>query len=116
MLRPASAGPRHGGYMSAPTLTGPETPLVGRVEPKSDEVIAVFRNGKLIDIWDSGDRARALWLRYRPGTLTYARILRSDIPITTEVESVEVADGWLLPRVTVETFVALNEARGYAAL
>lgn len=97
-------------------MTGPEQNLVGRVEPKSDEVIAVFRNGKLIDIWDSGDRARALWLRYRPGTLTYARILRSDIPIRTEVESVEVADGWLLPKVTVETFVALNDAHGYAAL
>src|SRR3954468_14447067 len=116
MLRAASARPRHGGYMSAPTLTGPETPLVGRVEPANDEVIAVFRNGKLIDIWDSGDRARALWLKYRPGSLTYARLLRSDIRIDTTVPSVLVADEWLLPQVQVKTFVALSKANRYSAL
>lgn len=102
--------------MSTPVLTGPETPLAGRVEPKNDEVIVVFRNGKLIDVWDSGDRARALWLRHRPGSLTYARLLRSDIGIETVVSSVAVADGWVLPQVQVQTFVALNKAGGYAAL
>jgi hypothetical protein len=107
---------RNGGSMSAPSLTGPEQPLAGRVEPKSDEVIAVFRNGKLVDIFDSGDRARALWMRYRPGSLTYARILRSDIPLKTEVSAVAVDDGWLLPEVVVQTFVALNDAGGYRAL
>jgi hypothetical protein len=102
--------------LSAPSFTGPETPLQGRVEPKSDEVIAVFRNGKFLDIWDSGDRARSLWLKYRPGSLTYARILRSDIPLTTDVTAVAVDDGWLLPKVSVQTFVALNDAGSYRAL
>jgi hypothetical protein len=102
--------------MSALAITGPEQTLVGRVEPKSDEVIAVFRNGKLIDVWDSGDRARALWLKYRPGSLTYARILRSDIRIDTTIESVLVDDGWLLPQVKAQTFVAINSAKHYGAL
>lgn len=102
--------------MTTPTLTGTETPLSGHVEPKNDEVIAVFRNGKLEGIRAPGERARALWMRYRPGTLTYARILRSDISFEKAVEDVAVQDGWILPRVEVQTLVALNPAGGYAAL
>lgn len=102
--------------MTAPTLTGPVQALTGHVEPNNDEVIAVFRNGKLHQIYGPGGRARALWLRYRPGTLTYARILRSDISIEHSVVGVAVQEGWLLPRVSVQTLVALNPVNDYAAL
>lgn len=102
--------------MAAPTLTGPETPLTGHVEPKNDEVLAVFRNGKLEGIRAPGERARALWMRYKPGSLTYARILRSDISFETTIADVAVQDGWILPTVEVQTLVALNPAGNYAAL
>lgn len=102
--------------MNTPVLTGPEQPLTGHVEPRNDEVIAVFRNGKLVDLRAPGKRARALFLKYRPGSLTYARILRSDIAFDNTVTLVRVSDGWVLPSVQVTTLVALNDEDDYGAL
>ncbi|MCZ2826052.1 MULTISPECIES: hypothetical protein [unclassified Modestobacter] len=101
--------------MDVPSLISEELPLPGRVEPRNDELIAVFRDGRLQTIYAPGDRARALWLRYRPGRLTYARISR-EIRIDAFVQGVALQDGWLLPEVRVQTFVALNPANGYALL
>ena len=68
--------------------------------PRNDEVLAVFRNGAVEDIAPPGKRVRPLWYRPRPGTLTYARILRSDIVVKVPVERVALQDPFVLPQLT----------------
>ncbi|WP_222272351.1 CHAT domain-containing protein [Modestobacter marinus] len=102
--------------MTNPRLVSEELPLRGHVEPRNNEIIAVFRNGKLHDMYGPGVRAHTFWQRYLLGGLTYARIAHSDISIEARVEKVGVQDGWLLPEVQVQTLVALNPDDGYSAL
>ena len=106
--------------MSAePRLATSPQDMVTRVEPKNDEVLVVFRNGALDGVFAPGDRASRLRLRLpiRPGALTYARILRSDIKVECPVRRVLLRNGeWTLPSVHVTAFIALNPANDYAAL
>ncbi|MFD2090474.1 hypothetical protein [Blastococcus deserti] len=106
--------------MTTPTLAGPEQSLVGPVEPKNDELIVVFQNGRLEDVYDIGTRAGTYFQRVKHrlkrGKWTYARLLRSDIKIGTTVHQVALADGWELPYVQLHAFVALNQDEGYGSL
>lgn len=102
----------------APSLCGAEQPLTEKQAPRNDEVIAVFRNGAVVEVAPPGRRVRPLFYRPRPGNLTYARILRSDIVVSATVPRVALADPFVLPQVSVTCRLALypGDAGDYAPL